>query len=141
MDWEEEQVDIHMAAGSLLNMIPGGFKGHRFLHEHRLTPNLDITIEDRDAAIARYAKAEYQKRGHSGAGMPNLLLSKLWLNDEFYLKVLVGRSDVLTPAQVVAIRQLAAAGKTEVHIADLVEARNIEQVKRVLMGKTYRRIA
>jgi len=27
MDWEEEQVDIHMAAGNSLNMIPGGFKG------------------------------------------------------------------------------------------------------------------
>jgi len=31
MDWEEEQVDIHMAAGSSLNMIPGGFKGLRLL--------------------------------------------------------------------------------------------------------------
>jgi hypothetical protein len=35
--WEEDQVDIHMAAGNSLNMIPGGFKGNRFLHEHRLT--------------------------------------------------------------------------------------------------------
>jgi hypothetical protein len=141
MDWEEEQVDLHITAGNSLNMIPGGFKGLRFLHEHRLTHRLDITFEKRDSAIVQYAKAEYKRRGRSGAGIPNLLLSKLWLDDEFYLKVLAGRSDVLTPAQVVAIRQLAAAGKTEAHIADLVEARNIEQVKRVLTGKTYRRIA
>ncbi len=140
MDWEEDQVDIHMAAGNSLNMIPGGFKGFRFLHEHRLTPHLNITLKERDAAIAKYAKAEYERCGRSGAGVPNLLLSKLWLDDEFYLKVLAGRSDVLTPAQVVAIRQLAAAGETEARIADLVEARNIEQVKRVLTRKTYRRI-
>jgi hypothetical protein len=141
MNWEEEQVDIHMAAGNSLNMIPGGFKGLRFLHEHRLTTRLEITIEERDAAITEYAKAEYERRGARGAGVPNLLLSKLWLDDEFYLKVLAGRSDVLTPAQVVAIRQLAAEGKTEAQIAGIVEARNIEQVKRVLSGKTYRRIS
>jgi hypothetical protein len=130
-----------MAAGNSLNMIPGGFKGLRFLHEHRLTTRLEITIEERDAAITEYAKAEYERRGARGAGVPNLLLSKLWLDDEFYLKVLAGRSDVLTPAQVVAIRQLAAEGKTEAQIAGIVEARNIEQVKRVLSGKTYRRIS
>ena len=73
--------------------------------------------------------------------MPNLLLSKLWLDDEFYLKVLAGRSDVLTPGQVVAIRQLAAKDKDEVQIAATVEARNVGQVKRVLAGKTYRRIS
>jgi hypothetical protein len=140
MDWEEDQVDFHMAAGNSLNMIPGGFKGLRFLHEHRLTPRLEITLEEREAAIAEYAKAEYESRGDRGAGVPNLLLSKLWLDDEFYL-VLAGRSDVLTPAQVVAIRQLAAEGKTEAQIASMVGARNIEQVKRVLAGKTYRRIA
>lgn len=141
MDWEEGQVDIHMAAGNSLNMIPGGFKGLRFLHEHRLTPHLEITLEERDAAIAEYAKAEYERRGGRGAGVPNLLLSKLWLDDEFYLKVLAGRSDVLTPAQVVAIRKLAAEGKTEAQIAGIVEARNIDQVKRVLAGKTYKRIS
>jgi len=136
MDWEEDQVDIHMAAGNSLNMIPGGFKGLRFLHEHRFTPSLEITLEERDAAIA-----EYESRGGRGAGVPNLLLSKLWLDDEFYLKVLAGRSDVLTPAQVVAIRQLAVEGKTAAQIASIVEARNIEQVKRLLAGKTYGRIS
>ncbi len=72
--------------------------------------------------------------------MPNLLLSKLWLDNNFYLKMLAARSDVLTPSQVVAIRQLAADGKDEVEIATIVEARNVEQVRRVLAGRTYRRI-
>lgn len=140
MNWEEEQVDIHMASGNSLNMIPGGFKGLRFLHEHRLTPCVDITLEEREAAITEYAKGEYARQQSGRTGVPNLLLSKLWLDDDFYLKVLAGRSDVLTPGQVVAIRRLAAGGRNESQIAALVEARNVDQVKRVLAGKTYRRI-
>lgn len=141
MDWEEDQVDVHLAAGNSLNMIPGGFKGLRFLHEHRLTSRVDITLEEREAAIATFAEAEYARRGSGKAGVPNLLLSRLWLDDEFYLKVLAGRSDVLSPGQVVTIRQLAAEGKTEAEIASSVEARNVDQVKRVLAGKTYKRIS
>jgi len=64
----------------------------------------------------------------------------LWRDDEFYLKVLAGRDDVLTPAQVVAIRRLAAEGKDERLIFEIVGARNADQVKRVLTGKTYRRV-
>jgi hypothetical protein len=59
---------------------------------------------------------------------------------EFYLKVLAGRDDVLTPAQVVAIRHLAAEVKDERLIFEIVGARNVDQVKRVLAGKTYRRV-
>ena len=140
MDWEENQVDFHMAAGNSLNMIPGGFKGLRFLHEQRLTPRLDITLEERDAAIVAYAKAEYGARGGIDARVPNLLLSQLWQDDGFYLKVLAGRRDVLTPGQVVAIRQLATQGRTEAQIVDIVGARNTAQVKRVMAGSTYRRI-
>jgi hypothetical protein len=140
MDWEEDQVDIHMAAGNSLNMIPGGFKGLRFLHEHRLTSRVDITLEEREAAITEYAKREYARQESGRPRVPNLLLSKLWLDDDFYLKVLAGRSDVLNPSQVVAIRQLAANGNDESQIAVMVEARNVEQVRRVLAGKTYRRI-
>ena len=98
-------------------------------------------MEEREAAITAFAEAEYVQRGGGRAGVPNLLLSRLWLDDEFYLKVLAGRSDVLSPGQVVAIRQMAAEGKTEAEIAASVEARNVDQVKRVLAGKTYKRIA
>jgi hypothetical protein len=136
MDWEEEQVDIHMAGGTSLNMIPGGHKGLRFLHEHRVTTSDNISLEDRDNAIS-----EYVRRVGIRAGVPNLLLAKLWRDDEFYLKVLAGRTDVLTPGQVVAIRQLAAEGKDEHLICETVRARNVEQVKRVLAGKTYKRIS
>lgn len=135
MEWEEEQVDIHMAEGKSLNMIPGGLKGLRFLHEHRLTTSVNISLEERENAIF-----EYVRRAGTRGRVPNLLLAKLWRDDEFYLKVLAGRDDVLTPAQVVAIRQLAAEGKDEQIIFEIVGARNIHQVKRVLAGKTYKRI-
>jgi len=136
MAWEEEQVDIHMANGKSLNMIPGGFKGLRFLHEHRLTRGVNISLEERETAIFEYAQ-----QGSTRAGVPNLLLARMWRDDEFYLKVLAGRDDVLTPAQVMTIRQLAAAGKDERLILEIVGARNVEQVKRVLAGKTYKRIS
>lgn len=135
MAWEEEQVDAVMEAKKSLNMIPGGFKGMRFLHEHRVTDRVDISLEERDKAIA-----EYVRRVGVRAGVPNLLLAELWRDDEFYLKVLSGRSDVLTPGQVLAIRDLAAKGRTAQQIFEAVGARNVEQVQRVLRGKTYNRI-
>lgn len=135
MAWEEEQVDAQMATGKSLNMIPGGFKGLRFLHEHRLSDRVEISLEARDRAIA-----EYVRRVGVRAGVPNLFLAELWRDDEFYLKVLAGRSDVLTPRQVLAIRDLAAKGQTPQQIFAVVGARNVEQVQRVLAGKTYTRI-
>lgn len=135
MAWEEEQVDAMMEAGKSLNMIPGGFKGLRFLHEHRLTDKVEISLEERDRAIAAYAR-----RVGVRAGVPNLFLAELWRDDEFYLKVLAGRSDVLTPGQVLAIRDLAAKGRTSQQIFETVGARNVEQVQRVLQGKTYTRV-
>jgi hypothetical protein len=135
MAWEEEQVDTHMATGRSLNMIPGGFKGLRFLHEHRLTASMNISLEERERAIL-----EYVRRGSVRPRVPNLLLAELWRDNQFYLKVLAGRGDVLVPAQVIAIRQLAAEGMDEKQISEEVGARNLNQVKRVLAGKTYRRV-
>lgn len=51
--------------------------------------------------------------------------------------MLAGRSDVLTPGQVLAIRELAAKGRTPQQIFEVVGARNVELVQRVLQGKTY----
>lgn len=135
MAWEEEQVDIHMAAGRSLNMIPGGFKGLRFLHEHRLIPSINISLEERENALL-----DYTRRSGVRAGIPNPVLAMLWRDDAFYMKVLAGRGDVLTPAQVMAIRKLAAEGKDEGLIVAIAGARNVYQVRRLLSGKTYNRI-
>ena len=135
MDWEEEQVDAQMLAGKSLNMIPGGFKGLRFLHEHRLTEKLEVNLEERDRAIA-----EYVRRDGLRPSVPNLFLAQLWRDDDFYLRVLASRSEVLTPGQVLSIRDLATKGRTAKQIFEVVGARNVEQVQRVLSGKTYTRI-
>jgi len=135
MDWEEGEVDKMMAAGKSLNMICGGFKGLRFLHEHRITDRVQLSLAERDKAIAKYARQVGVR-----AGVPNLFLAELWRDDDFYLKVLAGRSDVLTPGQVLAIRELASKGRTPQQISEAVGARNVEQVQRVLAGKTYNRI-
>ena len=73
MAWEEEQVDIHMASGSSLNILPGGYKGLRLLHEHRLIEGLNISLEERENAIS-----EYVRRKGGRAGVPNLFLARLW---------------------------------------------------------------
>jgi hypothetical protein len=135
MAWEEEQVDIHMAQSNSLNMIPGGFKGMRLLHEHRLTTSAVVSLEEREVAVAEYVRQSRQR-----PRVPNLVLSGLWRDDDFYLKVLAGRDDVLTPAQVLAIRKLATEGQSELVILEAVGARNLDQVRRVLAGKTYKRI-
>src|SRR4051794_6485448 len=75
-------------------------------------------------------------RGGIRPRVPNLLLVELWRDDQFYLKVLAGRDDVLVPAQLIAIRQLASQGKDEQQICEEVGAHNVDQVKRVLAGNT-----
>jgi hypothetical protein len=35
-------------------MIPGGFKGQRLLHEHRLIRSLCTSLEERENAISEY---------------------------------------------------------------------------------------
>lgn len=94
-----------------------------------------MTLAEREEAIA-----EYVRRIGAPSRLPNLLLAKLWLNDDFYLKVMAGRSDVLTPGQVLDIRRLHAEGKSPALISEIVGARNIAQVQRVLDNKTYKRV-
>ena len=135
MDWEEMMVDSQKEAGKSLNMIPGGFKGLKFLHEHRIINRENISLGERDKAIEAYARTVPNR-----LGIPNPFLSALWKDDNFYAKVLAGRSDVLSPSQVLKIRELANLGQNANQIFESVQARNPEQVQRVIDGKTYTRI-
>jgi hypothetical protein len=136
MAWEEVIVARSMAEGRSLNMIPGGFAGMKFLHEHRLAPRPRMSLAEREAAIIEYARQNPDK-----VRVPNLILARLWEDDAFYLKVLAGRDDVLSPEQVLAIRRLAEEGMEVGAITDRVGARNVAQVKRVIAGKTYARVS
>jgi len=56
LGWEELNVDKIANDQYGLNMIPGGFKGLKFLHEHRIISNMNISLEEREMAIADYIK-------------------------------------------------------------------------------------
>ena len=134
MNWEELHVDRVAYGPNGLNMIPGGFKGLKFLHEHRITNGTQITLEARDKAIAEYLRQNPRK------GIPNPFMAELWENDEHYLKVIESRPKTLSPDQVRKIRELARAGWSVSEITKETGALNPTQVKKVISGKTYRRI-
>ena len=126
MQWEEEQVDREMKSGASLNMIPGGLKGMRFLHEHRLTKSPVVSLKERERAIRKYQKQ------HSRVGIPNLLISELWKDDDWAEKVICGPVNRLSAEQVRAIRALDEEGISPEEIVKRVGAKDIQQVKRVL---------
>lgn len=134
MDWEEDQVDLHKEQGNSLNMIPGGFKGLKFLHEHRLLASPSATLEEREAAIALHEVINPR------AGIPNLLISTLWKDPDYAALVICGAEGRLSQDQVRQIRTLAKQGITHKEIMTVVGARNILQVRRVAEGFTYSRI-
>lgn len=134
MSWEEDFVDRYMEAGVSLNMIPGGFKGMRFLHKLRLTKSERVTLNERDKAIV-----DYQQQ-HPKAGIPNLLISELWKDDNYASKIICGREGRFSIEQVKEIRRLNDLGIPLEKIVELVSARNIQQVQRVVNGETYSRI-
>ena len=132
MNWEEYHVD--QLGKNRLNMIPGGFKGLKFLHEHRLTDNINISLEERDKAIIEYIRQNPRK------GVPNPFIAELWTDDDFYLKVIEARQKTLSPEQVREIRKLSELGHSTNKIKEDVGALNEIQVKNVISGKYYSRI-
>ena len=134
MAWEEWAVDREMAAGTSLNMIPGGFKGMRFLHEHRFTARNRLSLEEREAAIEQYQKLNPRP------GIPNLLISQLWQDADYAERVICGAEGRLSADQVRTIRELNQAGLPVEKITEMVRAKNVLQVQRVLKGETYSRI-
>lgn len=134
MGWEEWNVDNEMAAGTSLNMIPGGFKGIRFLHEHRLIGSQSVSLEERDAAAEAYQVVNPR------VGVPNLLVSQLWNNPEYAELVICGPEGRLSPEQVRRIREYALNGMATEAIVKEVGAKNLLQIHRVLSRQTYTRI-
>ena len=134
MNWEEKYVDKIASDSQGLNMIPGGFKGLKYLHKLRVINHTDITLEERNVALKRYIRENPRK------GIPNPFISELWKDDEFYLKIIEARPKTLSPEQVRKIRELDKRGMCADEIVDEVEALNIIQVKNVLAGRTYQRI-
>ena len=134
MSWEEEMVDRSMSDNVSLNMIPGGFKGMKYLHKHRLLSSEKVGIDVRDKAITEFQKL------HPRAGIANVLISDLWKDDAYAAKIICGADDRLSIEQVIKIRELFNEGVSVEKICQLVEAKNTRQVQKVINGKTYSRI-
>lgn len=134
MKWEELEVDRIASDSYGLNMIPGGFKGLKFLHKHRMINSTSVSLEERNRAIAAYVQQNPRK------GIPNPFIAELWKDDAFYLKNIEARAKTLSPDQVRAIRKLSNEGRTVAEIVASVGALNERQVKNVIAGKTYQRI-
>ncbi len=132
MSWEEYHTD--RIGPNLLNMISGGFKGLRELHKYGIINRRDISLEERDRALAKYARQNPRK------GMPNPFITELWKDDDYYLKVIEARPKTLSQEQVREIRRLAEQKRTLAQIVEEVGALNELQVKNVISGKTYQRI-
>lgn len=134
MAWEETMVDQCMKNKVSLNMIPGGFKGMKFLHKFRLLNSDRVTIAERDAAVLEYQKINPR------SGIANLLISELWKDDEYAAKVICSSDDRLSVEQVLKVRELNSCGYTEQQILEIIKGKNILQIQRVISGKTYSRI-
>jgi hypothetical protein len=134
MNWEEQEVDRISSDQYGLNMIPGGFKGLKKLHELGITNNMRISLDERERAIEEYSRRNPRK------GIPNPFMKALWTNDDYYLKVIGSREKTLTPDQVRSIRSLHQSGGTVEEITEKVGALHEKQVKDVLANRTYIRV-
>ena len=89
--------------------------------------------DERDRILAEWLHA------HPRKGLPAPWVSEKWKDDAWAIAQICGRDDRLSVEQVRAIRELADAHSLE-EISQRIGARNIEQVNRVLKGKTYIRV-
>lgn len=118
-----------------MNMIPGGYAGIKFLYRlGALSPQAVLNPDERPAVIENYL------RDHPRKGVPNPLVSAMWKDEGYAASVICGHPDHLSVEQVQLIRQLHESGFSPSAIASLAHARNVQQVERVIAGKTYRRI-
>ena len=118
-----------------LNMIPGGYAGIQALHRLKVLPkDRSVTPEERDRVIETYLNE------HPRKGVSNPLIAAMWKDEVYAESVICGPEGRLSTAQVREIRRLSSLGWDAQSIVDVVGARNIGQVERVLGGKTYTRI-
>lgn len=134
MKWEEVAVDRFSYGPNGLNMIPGGVKGLKFLHKLGIIARQDISLEEREKAVAEYVRRNPRK------GTPNPFMAELWKDDQHYLKVNEAHPKRLSAPQVTRIRELAAEGISIGEIVKAVGALSENQVKNVISGRTYRRV-
>lgn len=128
MDWEEQAVDglLQNEEAILLNMIPGGFKGLRFLHKLGITSKETLSEHERDAALEKFAKLN-----------PTF---KLWSDDNFYIETIFKRRNTLdSPEQVKEIRWLFENGLSRNEINEFTKV-GYDRICRIIRGNSYARV-
>jgi hypothetical protein len=137
MQWEERKVDQIMNNDdiSCANMIPGGFKGIKFLHLHRKLGTQRPTLLERESAIADYLKENPR------AGMSNDTISALWANNPSYAEsVICNQPNRLSAKTVRDIRALHSQSIDTQSICEQLNIDNKRKVQSVIRGITYSRI-
>ncbi|WP_440874622.1 hypothetical protein [Thalassotalea sp. PLHSN55] len=131
---EEFLVEGHWSDERRLNMIPGGKSGLRYLRENGLLQKSAIPMpDDRNGVVSGWLKE------HPRKGLPAPWVAEKWRDNEWAIAQICGRDDRLSVKQVKAIRKLGKEYAAE-EICDRIGAKNIDQVKRLLNGKTYSRV-
>lgn len=133
-DMEEFLVKGHWDDQRRLNMIPGGKSGLKYLRENGLLSKSVIPMpDDRDRIVSEWMK------DHPRKGLPAPWVSEKWQDENWAVAQICGRDGRLSVEQVRAIRELSGQHSPE-EICERIGAKNVEQVKRVIDGKTYTRV-
>lgn len=134
-DLEESMIaNVLDAHPKCLNMIPGGKAGLAYLRAHGMFGRKAPTFETREVVLEAWVRENPRK------GIPAPWVAQNWQNDDYAARVITGAEGRLSVEQVHAIRQMHAAGLSEEELLNKSGARNVEQVRRVISGKSYMRI-
>lgn len=131
---EEFLVEGHWNDERRLNMIPGGKSGLRYLRENGMLKESVVPISDeRDGIVSLWIKE------HPRKGLPAPWMAEKWRDNDWAIAQICCRDDRLSVDQVRAIRELAKQFSAE-EISIRIGAKDVNQVNRVIYGKTYSRI-
>lgn len=132
---EEFLVAGHWDDERRLNMVPGGKSGLFYLRENGLlSKGVVPQPDDRDKILYKWLN------DHPRLGLPAPWVTEKWKDNDWATAQICGREGRLSVDQVKAIRELAKSHTPE-EIYVRIGAKGVDQVKRVLDGKTYTRIA
>lgn len=115
--------------------MPGGKSGLRYLRENGLLSKGVVPLQDDRNKILHRCLND-----HPRLGLPGPWIAEKWKDNDWAIAQICGRDGRLSMVQVKAIRELAKK-HTPDEIYVRIGAKDVGQVKRVLDGKTYARIA
>lgn len=136
MALEEKMVGFETLYPKGLNMIPGGYAGLKYLRQIGAAGSSErITPDDKQDIVNRFFETASRR------GLPNPLAAANWCNPSYAEKVICAGDDRLKPDQIRNARFLASLGRSADDIVTEIGASNRPQIRRLLSGSTYSRVA